>query len=152
MQPTIKLDKPGEYIAQLIVSDGLLSSTPDTVVITTTTMPRPSGVYIQRAKWIPSVAKLMIVGRASKDAQVAIRDAASGRTLITVTTNEAGRFRAFFTPPFVPCAVVANVNGVISQKTPVVGAASNCGVNGGPPVMPTEQEREASEESESVTR
>jgi hypothetical protein len=152
VQPTIKLDKPGEYIAQLIVSDGLLSSTPDTVVIKTTTMPRPSGVYIQRAKWIPNAAKLMIVGRASKDAQVAIRDAASGRTLTTVTANEAGRFRAFFTPPFVPCAVVANVNGVISQKTPVVGAASNCGVNGGPPVLPTEQEREASEESESVTR
>jgi hypothetical protein len=147
VRPTIKIDKPGEYIAQLIVSDGLLSSTPDTVVIKTTTMPRPSGVYIQRAKWIPSVAKLMIVGRASKDAQVVIRDAAGGRTLTTVTANEGGRFRAFFTPPFVPCAVVASVNGALSQKTPVVGAPSNCGVNGGPPVLPSEREREDSEES-----
>lgn len=32
--PTLVVDKPGYYVIQLIVSDGIMESTPDTVVIT----------------------------------------------------------------------------------------------------------------------
>jgi hypothetical protein len=147
VQPTFKADRKGEYIAQLLVSDGILSSAPDTVVIKTSTMPYASGVYIQRAQWNTGAAKMMIIGRAPKNAQVAIRDAASGKTLITVTASSTGRFRAYFTPPFIPCAVIATADSHLSEKTSVAGAPSNCGATGGAPVVPQEDEREDSEES-----
>jgi len=35
MQPSIVVDRPGTYVAQLIVTDGEASSAPDTVTITT---------------------------------------------------------------------------------------------------------------------
>jgi len=152
VRPTFKVDRAGEYIVQLIVSDGLLSSAPDTVVITTTRAARASGVYIQRATWIKGVAKLMVIGRAPKNAQVAIRDAVSGKTLFTVTATGTGRFRAYFTPPFVPCSVIADANGTYSEKTPVLGAPSKCGVRGGAPVAPKESEYEREEFEESVRR
>jgi len=149
-QPTFKADRTGEYIAQLIVNDGVLSSAPDTVVITTTKAPRSSGVYIQRAIWAKGTAKLMVIGRAPKDSQVAIRDAASGKTLFTVTASSTGRFRAYFTPPFAPCSVIAVADGTYSEKTRVFGTPSNCGTKGGASVMPQESEyqRERSKESE----
>src|SRR5207245_3889912 len=39
VQPTLTLDKPGTYIAQLIVNDGIASSAPDTVAISTQNSP-----------------------------------------------------------------------------------------------------------------
>ena len=38
--PTFIADMPGQYVAQLIVNDGFLNSTPSTVSITTTNTPR----------------------------------------------------------------------------------------------------------------
>jgi len=151
-RPTFKADKKGQYIAQLIVNDGLLSSAPDTVVVRTTRVPQESGVYIQRAQWDKDRAKLKVLGLAPKDAQVAIRDAASGKTLTTAGASETGRFRAYFTPPFVPCSVIADANGVYSEKTPVLGAPSKCGVKKGAPVVPKESEYEREEFEESVRR
>lgn len=142
VRPTFKVDLSGEYIAQLIVSDGTASSAPDTAVVKTTPTPPLSGVYIQRAKWNGSTGKLMLVGRAQKNTTVDIRDADSGTTLVTVTAGDTGRFRAYFTPPFVPCAVQAATNGAISEKTPVGGAPANCGINGGAPIPRATQERE----------
>ena len=137
MRPTFTPDLSGEYIAQLIVNDGTVSSTPDTVMIKTSTIPQASGVYIQRAKWNASTGKLTVVGRAPKNATVEIRDADSGTVLTTVIAGDTGRFRAYITPvPFVPCAVQATANGLSSEKTPVSGAPTNCGVNG---VAPTTQ-------------
>ena len=151
VRPTIKVDFPGEYVAQLIVSDGLLSSDPDTVEIETTRAPRKTHVHIQRAEWNTDEAKLLITGRASKHSRVVIRDAASGKKLATVTTTEEGRFRAFFRPPFVPCSIVAKANRDFSENTPVVGTTSNCGVKGGHPAPSTEQkEHEEDSEEQSI--
>ena len=136
VRPTFTADLSGEYIAQLIVNDGTVSSTPDTVMIKTSTLPQASGVYIQRAKWTASTGKLTVVGRAPKNATVEIRDADSGTVLTTVIAGDTGRFRAYITPvPFVPCAVQATANGLSSEKTPVSGASTNCGVNGGAPTV-----------------
>jgi len=133
MRPTFTVDLPGEYIAQLIVSDGTAVSAPDTVIVKTTTVPPTSGIYIQRARWNGSTTKLTVVGRGAKNATVDIRDADSGTVLTTVTTGDTGRFRAYFTPLFIPCAVQAVANGQLSEKTPVMGAPTNCGINGGAP-------------------
>lgn len=142
MRPTFTADLSGEYIAQLIVNDGTESSTPDTVIIKTSTLPQASGVYIQRAKWNASTGKLTVVGRAPKNATVQILDADSGTPLTTVTAGDTGRFRAYLTPvPFVPCAVQATANALSSEKTPVAGAPANCGANGGAPVVQKNQER-----------
>jgi len=53
--------------------------------------------------------------------------------LATVTTGDTGRFRAYFTPLFIPCAVQAAANGQLSEKTPVMGVPTKCGINGGAP-------------------
>ena len=37
--PTINVDRPGSYVLQLIVNDGFVSSTPDTITITTVNSP-----------------------------------------------------------------------------------------------------------------
>ena len=39
VSPTIVVDQIGDYVAQLIVNDGLLNSDPDTVVLSTTSTP-----------------------------------------------------------------------------------------------------------------
>ncbi|MEM9102306.1 MAG: PKD domain-containing protein [Pseudomonadota bacterium] len=38
-KPQFKVDKPGEYVVQLIVNDGILDSQPDTVVVSTINLP-----------------------------------------------------------------------------------------------------------------
>lgn len=140
MRPTFTADLSGEYIAQLIVNDGTVSSTPDTVIVKTSTLPQASGVYIQRAKWNASTGKLTVVGRAPKNATVQMLDADSGTLLTSVTAGDTGRFRAYITPlPFVPCVVQATANGLSSEKTPVAGAPANCGANGGAPVVQKSQ-------------
>jgi hypothetical protein len=73
---------------------------------------------------------------------VEIRDADSGTVLATATAGDTGRFRAYFTPPFVPCAIQATANGLLSEKTPLLGAPANCGLNGGAPVLQGTQEQE----------
>lgn len=148
MRPTFTADLSGEYIAQLIVNDGTVSSTPDTVIIKTNTLPQASGVYIPRARWNVSTAKLMAVGRASKNASVQIRDAESGTVLTTVIAGDTGRFRAYFTPPFVPCAIQAAANGLVSEKTPVAGAPANCGINSTAPVVQKGQEQESADSAQ----
>lgn len=142
MRPTITLDMSGEYIAQLIVNDGTASSSPDTVIIRTTTPSPAPGVYVPRARWNGNTSKLMAAGRAPKNASVEIRDADSGTVLMTVPAGDTGRFRAYFTPPFIPCAIQAAASGMLSEKTPVTGAPANCGINGGAPVLQQDQEHE----------
>ncbi len=143
MRPTFTADLSGEYIAQLIVNDGTVSGAPDTVIVKTSTLAQASGVYIQRAKWNASTGKLTVVGRAPKNATVQIIDADSGTPVTTVSAGETGRFRAYITPmPFVPCAITATANGLVSEKTPVAGAPATCGVNGGAPVVQKSQEVE----------
>ncbi|MBU6434633.1 MAG: hypothetical protein KJS98_15100, partial [Nitrospirae bacterium] len=147
MRPTLTIDLSGEYIAQLIVNDGTVSSTPDTVIIKTSTIPQASGVYIPRAKWNASTGKLAVVGRAPKNVTVEIIDADSAMLLTTVTAGDTGRFRAYITPPFIPCAVQAAANGLVSEKTPVAGAPATCGVNGGSPVVQKGQEGDKADSS-----
>lgn len=148
MRPTFTADLSGEYIAQLIVNDGTVSSTPDTVIIKTNTLPQASGVYIPRARWNVSTAKLMAGGRASKNASVQIRDAESGTVLTTVIAGDTGRFRAYFTPPFVPCAIQAAANEMLSEKTPVAGAPANCGINSTAPVLQKGREQESADSAQ----
>ena len=142
MRPIITADMNGEYIAQLIVNDGTDSSSPDTVIIRTTTPSPAPGVYVPRARWNGSTSKLTAAGRAPKNASVEIRDAESGTVLMTVPAGDTGRFRAYFTPLFVPCAIQAAASGMLSEKTPVTGAPANCGINGGTPVLQQNQEQE----------
>ena len=142
MRPTITVDMSGEYIAQLIVNDGTANSIPDTVIVKTSTPSAAPGVYVPRAKWNASTQKLTAAGRAPKNASVEIRDADSGTLLTTVAAGDTGRFRAYFTPPFVPCAIQAAANGLLSEKTPLLGAPANCGLNGGAPVLQQNQEQE----------
>jgi hypothetical protein len=114
-------------------------------MVKTTTMPPTSGIYIQRAKWNENTGKLTVVGRGGKNASVDIRDADSGTLLTTVLAGDTGRFRAYFTPQFMPCAVQAASNGQLSEKTPVMGAPANCGMNGGAPVVRTGREGESTD-------
>ena len=142
MRPTITVDMSGEYIAQLIINDGMASSIPDTVIVRTTVPAPAPGVYISRARWNASTTKLTVAGRAPKNASVEIRDADSGTLLATAVAGDAGRFRAYVTPPVVPCAIQATSNGLLSGKTPVAGAPANCGLAGGAQVQPQSQEQE----------
>jgi hypothetical protein len=136
MRPTLTIDLSGEYIAQLIVNDGTVSGSPDTVLIKTVTPPPTPGIYIARAKWNASTGKLTVVGRAPKHAIVEIIDADSATLLTTAIAGDTGRFRAYITPvPFVPCAVQGKANGLVSEKTPVAGTPATCGANGGSPVV-----------------
>lgn len=148
MRPTITMDMSGEYIAQLIVNDGTANSIPDTVIVKTATPSPAPGVYVSRAKWNASTQKLTAAGRAPKNASVDIRDADSGTLLTTVAAGDTGRFRAYFTPPFVPCAIQATAIGLLSEKTPLLGAAANCGLNGGAPVLQENQAQERSDLSQ----
>jgi hypothetical protein len=152
MRPTITADMNGEYIAQLIVNDGTASSSPDTVTIRTTTPSAASGVYVPRARWNGSTSKLTAAGRAPKNASVEIRDAESGTVLMTVPAGDTGRFRAYFTPPFVPCVIQAAADGVLSEKTPVTGAPANCGINGGTPLVQQNQEQEREDSTQQRRR
>jgi hypothetical protein len=152
MRPTITADMNGEYIAQLIVNDGTASSSPDTVTIRTTTPSAASGVYVPRARWNGSTSKLTAAGRAPKNASVEIRDAESGTVLMTVPAGDTGRFRAYFTPPFVPCVIQAAADGVLSEKTPVTGAPANCGINGGTPLLQQNQEQEREDSTQQRRR
>lgn len=142
VHPTFAVDLSGEYIAQLIVSDGTASSAPDTVMVKTTTLPQASGIYIQRAKWNDATGKLMVVGRGPKNAAVDIRDASSGAVLTTVMAGDAGRFRAYFPPQPIPCALQAASNGLLSEKTPIMGAPTNCALTGAAPTVSQGYERE----------
>lgn len=134
MRPTFTADLSGEYIAQLIVNDGTTSSTPDTVIVKTTTPPTATGVYIQRARWNGSTGKLTVTGRAPKTTTVEIRDAASGAILTTATVGDTGRFRVYFSPDYVPCAIQAGTGGMLSEQTPVAGAPADCGTSGTAPL------------------
>ncbi|MBI3807726.1 MAG: PKD domain-containing protein [Nitrospirae bacterium] len=152
MRPTITVDVSGEYIAQLIVNDGTANSIPDTVIVKTTTPPPAPGVYISRSRWNASTNKLTAAGRAPKNASVEIRDAVSGTLLTTVAAGSTGRFRAYFTPPFVPCAIQATANGLLSEKTPVAGAPVNCGLTGGAPILQQNQEQEREDSTQQRQR
>lgn len=148
LRPTITVDMSGDYIAQLIVNDGTVNSAPDTVIIKTATPSPAPGVYVSRARWNASTQKLTATGRAPKNASVEIRDAESGTVLATVTAGDTGRFRAYLTPPFAPCAIQATANGLVSERTPLLGAPANCGLTGGAPVLQESLEQERSELSQ----
>ena len=54
--PTLTIDKPGSYVAQLIVSDGTLGSNPDSVVISTVnSAPVASPSALSTARWKTTV-------------------------------------------------------------------------------------------------
>lgn len=144
VRPTFTADLSGEYIAQLIVNDGTTSSTPDTVGIKTTAPPPASGIYIQRARWNGSTGKMTVVGRAPVNASVEIRDAASGNILATVTAGNTGRFRAYSSPDFVPCAIQAATGGILSEQTSVTGVPADCGIGGTVPPSKKQSQKQGS--------
>ena len=126
-RPSFLVDKDGEYVAQLIVNDGKVDSSPATVMIKTLVMPPASGIYISRARWNAESGKLLVVGRAPNGASVEILDAATGASIATGETGRSGRFRLYVTVPVAPCALEAKANGLTSIKTPVAGAPASCG-------------------------
>lgn len=126
-RPSFLLDKPGEYVAQLIVNDGKIDSPPATVMIKTQVMPPTRGIYISRARWSADSEKLLVVGRAPNGATVEIVDAVTGASIGTGETGRSGRFRLYITVPAAPCAIEAKANGLTSAKTPVAGAPASCG-------------------------
>jgi hypothetical protein len=63
--PTFVADRPGDYVAQLIVSDGLVDSTPDTVLVRTANRPPAAGAGTDQAVAVGATA--MLDGTASTD-------------------------------------------------------------------------------------
>ena len=126
-RPSFTVDKGGEYVAQLIVNDGMVDSRPATVMIKTTVMPPARGIYISRARWNAETGKLLVAGRAPKGASVEIFDAATGASIAMGETGLNGRFRLYVSAQASPCALVAKANGLTSNRTPVVGAPATCG-------------------------
>jgi len=147
-RPSFIVDKGGEYVAQLIVNDGPLDSRPATVMIKTTVTPPARGIYISRARWNPETGKLLVSGRAPNGATVDILDADTSAQITTGETGSNGRFRLYVSAQTAPCALVARANGLTSNRTPVAGAAENCG-NIRPP-RDNDKEHEKEKEKEHV--
>lgn len=126
-RPSFTVDRDGEYIAQLIVNDGLLDSRPATVMIQTTIMPPTRGIYISRARLNTETGKLKVAGRAPNGATVEIIDAESGAQIATGETGRNGRFMMYVSVQVPPCGLVAKANGLMSLRTPVAGASERCG-------------------------
>lgn len=64
--PMLQLDEPGSYVVQLLVNDGVLSSEPDTVVITTENA-RPIANAGQAIETSTEVSEVVLDGSASYD-------------------------------------------------------------------------------------
>ena len=64
--PTFILDRPGTYVAQLIVSDGVLNSAPDTIVVTTSNTTPVANAGDDQA--VLAGANVQLSGAASADA------------------------------------------------------------------------------------
>ena len=126
-RPSFIVDKGGEYVAQLIVNDGMLDSRPATVMIKTVVMPPARGIYISKARWNAESGKLLVTGRAPNGATIDILDAVTGAQIATGETGRNGRFRLYVSVQVAPCAVVAKANGLTSLRTPVAGAPESCG-------------------------
>lgn len=127
-RPSFIVDMGGEYIAQLIVNDGMLDSRVDTVMIKTAVMPPARGIYISKARWNAETGKLLVAGRAPNGATIDILDAVTGVQIGTGETGRNGRFRLYVSAQSAPCAVVAKANGLTSLRTPVAGAPESCGI------------------------
>jgi hypothetical protein len=141
-RPSFIVDKGGEYVAQLIVNDGMLDSRPATVMIKTTVMPPARGIYISRARWSAETGKILVAGRAPNGATVEILDADTGAQITTGETGRNGRFRLYVSVQVAPCALVAKANGLTSNRTPVVGAPESCGTVKPPRDIDKEDEKE----------
>lgn len=126
-RPSFIVDMGGEYIAQLIVNDGMLDSRADTVMIRTAVMPTARGIYISKARWNVETGKLLVAGRAPSGATIDILDAVTGAQIGTGETGRNGRFRLYVSVQAAPCAVVAKATGLTSFRIPVAGAPQSCG-------------------------
>jgi len=126
-RPSFLADKAGEYVAQLIVNDGMLDGRPATVMIKTAVMPPARGVYVSRAGWNAETGKLKVAGRAPNGATVEILDADTGAQIATGETGHNGRVRLYVSIQVAPCGLVAKANGLTSLRIPVAGAPERCG-------------------------
>ena len=63
--PTFVADMPGNYVAQLIVNDGTLSSSPSTVTITTTNSARVANPGLNQ--FVPVGSSVSLNGTGSSD-------------------------------------------------------------------------------------
>ncbi len=149
-RPSFLVDTAGEYVAQLIVNDGMLDSLPATVMIKTQVMPPARGIYISRARWNAETGKLKVTGRAPNGATVEILDADSGAQIATGETGRHGRFKLHVTVQVAPCALIAKANGLTSVRTPVAGAPASCG-NVRPP-RGDDKDDEKEDDSKSVSK
>ena len=58
VQPSFDLDAPGEYVLQLIVSDGILFSSPDTITISTENSPPTAAAGVDQTKLVGQLVTL----------------------------------------------------------------------------------------------
>ena len=65
IRPTLVIDKPGTYVAQLVVNDGFLSSNPDTATITTENSPPTADAGPDQSFVVGQV--VILTGAASSD-------------------------------------------------------------------------------------
>ena len=65
--PTFTADRPGEYVAQLVVSDGLLDSAPDTVLLRTANRPPVAAAGADQSVAVGTVVTLDATGSSDPD-------------------------------------------------------------------------------------
>lgn len=105
VNPSLILDKPGTYIAQLIVNDGQVTSDPDTVAINTSNTPPVANAG--SSKSVPVGTLVNLNGNASFDA-----DGGALTYAWSFTSKPAGSL-----------AVLANAAAVITTFTPDVAGS-----------------------------
>jgi hypothetical protein len=108
MYPTFIADVAGSYVAQLIVSDGSVDSTPDTAVVNVSAPP-VSTLVITNAEWNAKNNTLVVQGEgAARKESVVVTDADTGVEVRTATAVDGGRWKLRVkNPASVPCRVQA---------------------------------------------
>jgi RHS repeat-associated protein len=109
VQPTLMIDRPGMYVAQLIVSDGTENSAPDTVTITTENSPPTANAGPDQARRVGEIA--MLDGSASHDVD---GDALS--YFWSITRRPAGSLATLSDPTAVKPEFLVDVAGTYTAQ------------------------------------
>lgn len=121
-------DVEGEYVVQLIVNDGMLDGTPDTVAVTAGTDVQVDEI-IFKAKWNSKKSKLKVQGRkAPAGATVQVKDAETGDSLGTATVRHNGKWKLIATlseSVDAPCTIIVEFNGQAAEGD--VKKSPSCG-------------------------
>ena len=133
IDPAFLADLPGTYVAQLIVSDGYLDSTADSVTVLATSggtpppgVPGDATLTVDEVKWRAEVGELVARGKGAAGAQVVVLSADSRHVFGVTVVDTDGKWRLVIAlSEAVPCRIRAEAGDRFAERD-VGGAPQGC--------------------------